>query len=948
MKLSIQFGTKNAAKWEIEPAALLHLAASVLAATQGPLAAPTALNSAANAIKGFTKKAPTSRKLEASALALYVHSLTKTTVELIQEQSQNFNITDETRDEIGSVVVSALCAGPIAISKVHIERPSLNPSFVRYKERLTALLKRIGAPLIEIEQAEAIGRQLGKRFSTTVSELLTNADFAAEFRDLKENLTAPENEGARARADMWFAYKSHLNELVYRNLFLHEMPGHPDASLMDLYTPSRGIYVARKGDLENDGALVDDEEERTVFGFDLHDQLLKSWIELDVKKAGSTRLVTGDPGTGKSTFSLMFAHRLSADGHRVLYIPANSIRSFGQSLSEIVSRHLSLTLSLDRTPNLDAEISDPDATGGPLLIIIDGLDEYDVGDTTVALSAARLVEHAQKAIDDWQLHGRDVRLLLCGRPEAAASLTAHFRGPFQHLQVTGFVHSLRVGEKFANRESEKILEIDQRMQWWRRWQRCSDVEQVGLPEVISNSPDEGISEITSQPLLNYMIAVLKLHEGERISSLSYLYSDLFSQYYNRQSETKFAAFKDICPTLDRFRRIMSEIGIAAWHAGDRSVGTEDLELRFNRPPLKKWLESAGEANRGLSAILSAFYTRPEDSTQPEKGLAHRYVFTHKSFREYLTAVAVVRITEELARRLHPDAEDGWSDKEGLIGWLEVFGPTPIDQRQWLFIKDEFSQTVSIEARLVILRAVVHCLDLSVRRQMPLPVVISYTQALRMVGNAEESFFLIIDAIVCSLGGVGNIPNFLRPSVTWPSESEKAESFELFEIMHRIRSRPGCPDDMLMAHIGGVLQLSDSSIAPQMETKFGRRPDSYEYAVVMDLSGAELKGVSLHEANVPYARFHRAQFTECDFGGCDLDGVDFGHGDLDNCVFEGANISNAILEGVSLQPSGPSREGLRVRGSTSSDSDMAQWFDEQGANVRGHSPRHSRVRRKSKT
>ena len=120
---------------------------------------------------------------------------------------------------------------------------------------------------------------------------------------------------------------------------------------------------------------------------------------------------------------------------------------------------------------------------------------------------------------------------------------------------------------------------------------------------------------------------------------------------------------------------MSEIGLAAWHAGDRSVGTEDLETRFDRPPLKKWLEDSGQSQRGLSAILSAFYTRPEESVTPEKGLAHRYVFTHKSFREYLTAVAVVRFLQELARKIDPEAEDGWSDhiaferQHGCVGTI---------------------------------------------------------------------------------------------------------------------------------------------------------------------------------------------------------------------------------------------------------------------------------------
>ncbi|MFM7858313.1 MAG: NACHT domain-containing protein, partial [Flammeovirgaceae bacterium] len=380
-----------------------------------------------------------------------------------------------------------------------------------------------------------------------------------------------------------------------------------------------------------------------------------------------------------------------------------TLRSFGASLNDIISRHLSLTLALDVAPSLDVELGDPDATGQPLLIVIDGLDEYDVGDTTVALAAARLVEHVQRTIEDWQRHGRDVRILLCGRPEAAASLTAHFRDKFHHLQVTGFVHRLGQLEAPANSSSKVVLAVDQREEWWKRWQSHIGQKNFGLPVSIANSKDEGVKEITSQPLLNYMIAVLGLHEGDKMSSLSGLYSDLFRQYYNRQSQGKFGAFREICPNLERFRRIMSEIGLAAWHAGDRSVGTEDLERRFDRPPLKKWLASAGETNRGLSAILSAFYTRPEESALPDKGLAQRYVFTHKSFREYLTAVAVSRFLLDLCKKLDPDGEDGWSDLEAMREWIGLFGPTPIDERQWHFIEDELSQSLNLDQRARVLK-----------------------------------------------------------------------------------------------------------------------------------------------------------------------------------------------------------------------------------------------------
>ena len=57
------------------------------------------------------------------------------------------------------------------------------------------------------------------------------------------------------------------------------------------------------------------EEERTVTGIGELDRVLGGGIV-----AGSLVLVGGDPGIGKSTLLLQMCRKLSADGHKILYV----------------------------------------------------------------------------------------------------------------------------------------------------------------------------------------------------------------------------------------------------------------------------------------------------------------------------------------------------------------------------------------------------------------------------------------------------------------------------------------------------------------------------------------------------------------------------------------------------------------------------------------------------
>ncbi|RYF23944.1 MAG: pentapeptide repeat-containing protein [Oxalobacteraceae bacterium] len=324
---------------------------------------------------------------------------------------------------------------------------------------------------------------------------------------------------------------------------------------------------------------------------------------------------------------------------------------------------------------------------------------------------------------------------------------------------------------------------------------------------------------------------------------------------------------------------MSEIGIAAWHAGDRSVSTDDLQERFNKPPLRSWFDQAGTGNSGLGAILTAFYTRPEDSANPDSGLAQRYVFSHKSFREYLTGVGIVRFLEKLADQLSAEAEDGWSDQDALREWVLLFGPTAFDQRQWQFLLTELQSSFASKPQKFqrVKQAVEQVFGLALRRRTTLLEVGSIGQVAKSIGNAEEAMICVLDSLRRAdiLQTNDNVIQINWPNDALATDSSQQDATLLSEMFHRIRARPGSPDEMTLSHAACLFEKGGPGLLKQINTVIKTRVDGWLYAQSFDFTGMDLADASFEGANLIYGKFHRATVSGANFSYGNFFGADFG-------------------------------------------------------------------------
>jgi hypothetical protein len=83
------------------------------------------------------------------------------------------------------------------------------------------------------------------------------------------------------------------------------------------------------------------------------------------------------------------------------------------------------------------------------------------------------------------------------------------------------------------------------------------------------------------------------------------------------------------------------------------------------------------AKAGVTRLLAAFFFR-QYGQRPSGDST--FVFTHKSFGEYLTAKRIVRAVERIIREFERRTEspdEGWDEKDALKHWAQICGPSAI-------------------------------------------------------------------------------------------------------------------------------------------------------------------------------------------------------------------------------------------------------------------------------
>ncbi len=161
-------------------------------------------------------------------------------------------------------------------------------------------------------------------------------------------------------AEDWELYRSWLDKQTQKSIFEKAY------CLSQLYVPLCGFYIKYNED-------EDAENNRVVVDIDLY---LREWLAKETQD-DVVRVISGGPGSGKSTFAKIFAASIK-DWQDVLFIPLKDL-NLHKNLIKAVERYL--------RSNHIFQIS-PIGKSQKLLIIFDGLDEI-TRNGVASLDAAR-------------------------------------------------------------------------------------------------------------------------------------------------------------------------------------------------------------------------------------------------------------------------------------------------------------------------------------------------------------------------------------------------------------------------------------------------------------------------------------------------------------------------------------------------------------------------------
>ena len=522
-------------------------------------------------------------------------------------------------------------------------------------------------------------RSISQRFPIYFAEALHIewGECPKDYTVLKEKLDTPFTQ-SNERAQAWSRYAIWLQKQVEEPLFLEAF------SLKQVFVPLRAYYDRKRSDemlssLEERFA-GNRKTERVVV--DLESELF-AWLA-QPKRDDAIRLISGGPGSGKSSLTKMFAAKLAEQSIiPTLFIPLHHFEP-SDDLIDAVGKFVKLDGFFNFNP------LEPECRGDRLLVIFDGLDELAMQGKVGAKTAQDFVREVQRKVERLNQQTVCVQVLIGGRELVVQANEVDFRKERQILHVLPYLVFPEGQQEYV--DPEQLLAQDQRQLWWECYGRASGSCFTGLPPQLDRGK---LNEITAQPLLNYLVA-LSFRRGtvefSEETNLNAVYDDLLKSVYDRGWESnQHVAIYGI--EAKDFGRILEEIALASWHGNGRTTTVKDIESHCDHSGLNVLLNSFQKnfqenAQASVTRLLTAFYFRRSgsDSTGEET-----FEFTHKSFGEYLTAKRIVREVRLIQKKLtarQSDPDEGWDEREALRRWVVLCGSTRMDEYLFNFILDE--------------------------------------------------------------------------------------------------------------------------------------------------------------------------------------------------------------------------------------------------------------------
>ena len=665
----------------------------------------------------------------------------------------------------------------------------------------------------------------------------------ALYGSILEAAASPFTNAASLEAQ-WLRYRAALAREIDKPVFQESF------SLRQIYVSPR-TYFQRSHALQaersfNVAGLSDtskDEPARVVV--DARDELI-AWVRSKDKEF-ALRVLSGGPGMGKSSFCKMFAHHVANVLHEnVVLIPLDRL-DMRSDFTSAVSSYLADT-DLLRADFVD--LCDPQR---PLLLILDGLDELEMQGKVGLEIAQNFVREVIRSVDRINNTHCRLRVLVSGRDISIQDVQSDLRKPGQILWLLPYF--VQKSEKYVDERG--LLKADQRDVWWRTFGNLKSLPYDKMPSALKRGE---IGDVTSQPLLNYLVALSFQSPEFSVNgpgSINLLYSHLVRAVHSRAwASDPHPTVREI--TLDAFFRLLEEVALAVWHGDGRKTTIKAVEAhcrRSNIAALLPGFEKGAEA--GIASLFLAFYFRQHGRSEGER----TFEFTHKSFGEYLVAKRIVRAIEQIEQKIREASRDidaGWSYEEALHRWLSLAGQTALDGYLLPFIRQEI-ELRSPETAAVWRETLTAVFSEFLAKGWPMErqKELGFRDQQRWARNAEETLVAVLNC--CS-------KHSKQPAaIKWPTNTAFGEMIKRLQ-----GQRPGPMNRVIMTCLSYIeapescLDVADLYNADLSHSNLSKCTFNYTMMLRANLSNSDLEGAVFFDANLEGAKLHGTNLKKVSF------------------------------------------------------------------------------------
>ncbi|MHC2019995.1 pentapeptide repeat-containing protein [Methylobacterium sp. CM6247] len=662
----------------------------------------------------------------------------------------------------------------------------------------------------------------------------------------KEILEAIESPfiGAAVLEQDWNRYRSYLNSVVNERVFDETF------GLAQIFIPPRCFYNKRQDSADRTLRFSDAKTHRSdpIRIIDWAEREINHWISKEDKDF-SIRVIAGGPGSGKSSFAKILAAKLAHETRKVLFVPLHQI-DLESGLVRAVA---------DFFKQAGHFGTDPLTEDGqkPLVLILDGLDEIQLQGKAAQESAQGFVNELIRYVERVNTIHCRLLCLITGRDLAVQSADSAFRTEGQVIHLVPYSLAAESRANFTDRDD--LFSLDQRDEWWKKYGELTGLNYDCMPDNLRKGE---MNEVTSQPLLNYLVALahrrgLKLDETTNINSV---YGDLLQAVYVRGwARNNHPSVKDV--PYQSFVRLLEEVALAVWHGAGRTTTIAEVELHCQQSKVGALLPSFESGiSSGVSSLLLAFYFRQKGRRDNGE---KTFEFTHKTFAEYLISLRVVRLVELVcsqlaAHQVNPDF--GLDEQDALFRWLNICGKATLDNYLLDFIRREIAFR-DRQSALALQVGLTSMLDASLVLGWPVQRLerLNFLEQKQHARNAEETLVACIHA--CA------IISKEKTMVSWPSETAAGE------MLKRLQGQRKGPNNKPIMSCLAYISFCD------------------QYLDMADLFNANLENCDFSGAELNYACLMRAKLSNAIFIGAAIDGAYLSSAELDGTKFSISLVRN---------------------------------------------------------